>query len=119
MAAAFLLHVIVLLTAIGGPTIIQMTSRELRNSGYTLLQMTNPIWTLKDVVEGGPSSVQGEILILLIPALAVMALLLNMRSVATELLHHRIASPIRVAEEEAELHPAPVPKPTSPWETDE
>jgi len=119
MAAAFLLHVIVMFTAIGAPTIIQMTSRELRNTGYTLLQMTNPIWTLNDLVENGPASVQGEILILIIPAIAVVAMLLNMRSVATELLHHRIAPPIRVAEEEAELHPTPAPKPTSPWEVED
>jgi len=119
MPAAFLLHVILLLAATGVPTIIQMTSRELRNTGYTLLQMTNPIWTLNDLVENGPASVQGEILILIIPAIAVVAMLLNMRSVATELLHHRIAPPIRVAEEEAELHPAPAPKPSSPWEIEE
>jgi hypothetical protein len=42
-----------------------------------------------------------------------------MRSVATELLHHRIAAPVRLVEDEAELHPAPAPKPASPWEIEE
>jgi hypothetical protein len=119
MAAGFLLHVILFLTAIGVPTIIQLTSRQLRNSGYTLLQMTNPIWTLGELMDDGVASVQGEILILIVPAAALMALMLNMRSVATELLHHRIAPPVRVAEEEAELHPAPAPKPSNPWEAEE
>ena len=119
MAAAFLLHVIIMLTAIGVPTIIQLTSRELRNSGYTLLQMSNPIWTLGELVDKGVGAVQGEILILVVPAAALAALMLNMRSVATELLYHRVAPPIRVAEEEAELHPAPAPKPSNPWEAEE
>jgi hypothetical protein len=119
MAAAFLLHVIIMLTAIGVPTIIQLTSRELRNSGYTLLQLSNPIWTLGELVNKGVGAVQGEILILVVPAAALAALMLNMRSVATELLYHRVAPPIRVAEEEAELHPAPTPKPSNPWEVEE
>jgi hypothetical protein len=118
MAAAFLLHMILLLTAIGVPTIIQLTSRELRNSGYTLWQLTNPVWTLGKLLDDGVASVQGETLILFIPALGVAALLFNMRSVATELLHHRVAPPVRVAEEEAELNPPPAPKPASPWDVD-
>ena len=119
MAAAFLIHLVLLLTAIGVPTVIQLTSRELRNSGYTMLQMGNPIWTLGELLDNGVSSVSGEILILIIPAAAFAALMLNMRSVATELLYHRIAPPVRVAEDEIELHPAPAAKPTSPWEMDE
>ncbi|HEX6963740.1 MAG TPA: hypothetical protein VF175_17870, partial [Lacipirellula sp.] len=119
MAAAFLLHVILLLTAIGVPTVIQLTSRQLRNSGYTLLQMSNPIWTLYELLDRGILAVEGNTLIFIIPAAALMALILNMRSVATELLHHRIAAPVRVVEEEAELHPAPAAKPSSPWEVED
>jgi hypothetical protein len=81
--------------------------------------MSNPVWTLEELGSRGVGAVSGEILILVIPGAAVIALLLNMRSVATELLHHRIAVPIRVAEEEAELHPPPEPKPTNPWEMEE
>jgi hypothetical protein len=119
MSAAFLIHIVLMLAAIGVPTVIQLTSRELRNSGYTMLQMGNPVWTLGELIDNGVSSVSGEILILIIPAAAFAALMLNMRSVATELLYHRIAPPVRVAEDEIELHPAPAAKPTSPWEVDE
>lgn len=119
LAAGFLLHVILLLTAIGVPTVVQMMSRQYRNAGYTLLQVSNPLWTLGELWDRGVASVQGEILIFIVPAAAVITLLLNMRSVATELLHHRIPAPIRIAEEEAELHPAPAARPSSPWEMDE
>lgn len=118
MAAAFLLHFVLVMIGIGVPTIIQLTSRELRNSGYTLLQMTNPVWTLSELIDRGGAAVQVEVLILIVPAAALIALLLNMRSVATELLHQRVAKPVRVAEEDAELHKTP-PKPSSPWESDE
>lgn len=119
MAAAFLLHVIMLLTAIGVPTMVQMMSREYRNAGYTLLQITNPFWTLAELWDDGVNAVDGPILIFIVPAAAIMALLLNMRSVSTELLHHRIPAPVRVAEEEAELHPPPAMRPSSPWEMEE
>ena len=46
-------------------------------------------------------------------------LMLNMRVVAAELRRHRVAPPVRVLEEEAELHPAPTPGPSNPWEADE
>jgi len=119
MAAGFLLHAILVLTGIGLPTVIQLTSRQLRYSGYSLVQMTNPMWTLAALLDDGPGAVQADVLVLVIPAAAMAALLLNMRSVGTELMHHRVAPPIRVAEEEAELHPAPVPGPSNPWEAEE
>jgi ABC-type transport system involved in multi-copper enzyme maturation permease subunit len=119
MAAGFLLHLIIVLTGIGLPTVIQLTSRQLRYSGYSLVQMTNPIWTLGELLDDGPGAVQADILALVIPAAAFAALVLNIRSVGTELMHHRVAPPIRVAEEEAELHPAPVPGPSNPWEADD
>jgi hypothetical protein len=117
MAGGFLVHVILLLSGIGIPTIIQMTSRTLRYGGYSMVQVTNPFWTLMEVVERGGRNVEVEVLVLLIPAAAAAMLLLNIRSVAAELMHHRIAPPIRVAEDEAALRPAPVQKPANPWET--
>ena len=119
MSGGFLVHAIILLTGIGVPTVMQMTSRQLRYGGYSLVHMSNPFWTLLELVNRRGSTVQVEVLILVIPAIALAVLMLNIRSVAAELLHHRIAPPIRVAEEEAALRPAPAPKPASPWESAE
>jgi hypothetical protein len=96
-----------------------MTSRELRNAGYSLLQATNPFWTLHDLMDRGSSAVQSDILVLIVPAAAIIALLLNMRSIATELLHHRVAAPVRVLEEDAALKGPAAPKPSNPWEAEE
>lgn len=119
MTAAFLIHVILLLTAIGVPTVVQMTSRELRNSGYTLWQMTNPVWTLAELASRGVDNVQGDILILILPTAAIIALLLNMRSVATELLLQKTPVPVRIIEDEAEIEAAAPHRPSSPWDLDE
>lgn len=119
MTAAFLIHVILLLTAIGVPTVIQMTSRELRSSGYTLWQMPNPVWTLSELGSRGPSNVQAEILVLILPTAAIIALLLNLRSVATELMLQKIPVPVRIIEDEAELEAAQPHAPSSPWDADE
>jgi hypothetical protein len=119
MTAAFLIQVILLLTAIGVPTVIQMTSRELRNSGYTLWQMPNPIWTLGELANRGPGNVQAEVLVLILPTVALVALVLNMRSVATELLLQKTPVPVRIIEDEAELQAALPHQPSSPWDVDE
>jgi hypothetical protein len=113
--AGFLLHIILLLAGVLVPTVIQLSSRQMRQGGYSLIQMGNPFWTLGELLDDGPAAVQAETLALVIPGFALLALLLNMRSVATELMHHRIAAPQRVVEEEAELHPPPPPKATNPW----
>jgi hypothetical protein len=119
MTAGFLLHIVILLAGVGVPMTIQVSSQQLRNSGYTLLQMSNPVWTLAELLDHGASAVQAETLILIIPASAAAMLLLNMRSVAAELRRHRIAAPERVVEEEAALHPAPRPGPSNPWDVDD
>ena len=119
MTAAFLIHIVLFLAAIGVPTVIQMTSRELRNSGYTLLQMTNPVWTLSDLADKGVSQVQGEVLILILPMAAIIALLLNMRSVATELLLQKTPVPVRIIEDEAQMEAAIPRAPSSPWDAEE
>ena len=119
MTAAFLIHVILLATAIGVPTVIQMTSRELRNSGYTLWQMTNPVWTLGELASRGVNNVQAEVLVLILPTAAIIALLLNMRSVATELLLQKTPVPVRIIEDEAEIEAAAPHRPSSPWDVDE
>ncbi len=117
IAAGFLLHAILLLLACGIPQIVFLMSSSFNtSSGYSLIQITNPVWTLVTLVDSGVFSVEGHVLILILPATAVVVLLLNLRSVAAELHYQRRSLPVRVAEDEAQLHPAPVPGPTNPWD---
>jgi hypothetical protein len=121
MTAGFLVHAVLFLTAIGVPTVIQMTSRSLRDGGYTLWQITNPVWTLRELAfkSQGVDNVQAGILIYILPTAAIVALLLNMRAIGTELLLQRIPVPVRIVEDEAELKAAIPRGPSSPWDADE
>ncbi|WP_428304088.1 ABC transporter permease [Lacipirellula sp.] len=121
MTAAFLVHAVLFLAAIGVPTVIQMTSRELRNSGYTLWQITNPVWTLSELANKsqGVDNVQAGVLIYILPTAAIIALMFNMRAIGTELLLQRIPVPVRIVEDEAELKAATSRGPSSPWDVDD
>jgi len=117
IAAGFLLHAILLLMACGIPQIVFLMSSSLSaGSAYSFIQITNPVWTLYTLLDTGVFSVEGQVLILILPATAVVVLLLNLRSVAAELHYQRRSLPVRVAEDEAQLHPAAVPGPTNPWD---
>jgi hypothetical protein len=114
MLASVLIHFLLVLAGSGIPTAIQMMSVELRFVEYSFLQITNPIWSMMHVADGGMT--EGHVLVIVVPAVAICVLLLNMRSVVRELQQVRIAPPARVAEDEAELHPPPPAMPTSPWD---
>ena len=57
----------------------------------------------------------GPIVLLVAPA-ALAVFLLNLIYIAPDLQQVRVALPQRVEEEELELHPAPLPQPTNPWD---
>ncbi len=119
LTAGFLLHIVMVMAGVGIPMTIQMASRMLRNSGYTLLQISNPFWTIEEMLDHGTAAIQAPVVSTVVPAFAVAMLLLNMRSIAAELQRHRVAAPLRVIEEEKELHPEPTPGPSNPWDADE
>jgi hypothetical protein len=117
MLASVLIHFLLVLAGSGIPTAIQMMSVSLRDSGYTLLQIANPFYSLYTVVNGGLQS-DINVLLVAVPGAAVCMLLLNIPGVVRELRQVRVAAPTRVVEDEAELH-APPPAPSSPWDEPE
>lgn len=110
-----------LLVAAGSttPIVIQMSSDSLRNSGYSLLQITNPLWTMVEL--GEPHKAlppEIDVLLIALPAAAALVLLLNLPAVVAEVRQVRIAKPVRVAEEDAQLTARDrivEAVPTSPW----
>jgi hypothetical protein len=115
MFAGVLIHFLLVLAGSGIPTTIQLMSLEMRNLPYSYVQVTNPFWSLYYILESGVST-EADRLLIMVPAAAVCMLLLNLPGLVRELRQVRVALPVRVAEDEAELHPAPAPQPTNPWE---
>ena len=119
LTAGFLLHIILLLAGCGVPQILSyMTSTRQFNNEYTLLHITNPIWTLIELIDGGAMAMEAWTVLIVIGSAAIIVLLLNMRAVAVELQYQRAVLPERVAEDEAQLHPEPIPGPANPWEAE-
>lgn len=116
LTAGFLLHVILLLVGCGGPQVISYLSRSLQFNQYTLLHITNPVYTLYTLLDDGAAAIEGPAALLIVGTATLIVLLLNVRAVAVEIQYHRRNLPQRIVEEEALLHPQPAPQPTNPWE---
>jgi len=114
-----LIQILLVLMGVLVPLVIQGVSFSMRNSGYTLLQISNPVWTLIEMGEGRNLPPDAPVLLLIVGAVALIVFLLNLSAVAREVRRVRIAKPRRVAEEDAQLeaikHP-PQPVRTSPWD---
>jgi hypothetical protein len=111
-----LIQVMLLLLACGVPLVIQLTSPTMRRTGYSLLQITNPFWTLAYVAGRTTLPAQASIVLLLVSLAAIVVFLLNLPGIIRELRQVRIAKPERVAEEDAALAPPTAPTRTSPWD---
>jgi hypothetical protein len=94
-------QLLLLLLGTGVPLIIHGFSSQ-RGLGYTLLQITNPFWTLSESFRTQPGiSSDLAAACYLVPLLAVVALVLNLPSVLREVRQIRIAAPPRVLQDEA------------------
>jgi hypothetical protein len=117
LTAGFLLHIILVLFGCGIPMMFSYLASSFRYApDYSLLHVTNPFWTLFWVLDHGASGVYVTPAMIIVGSAAVIVLLLNVRLMGAEIHLQRRALPQRIAEEEAELHPKPEPKPTSPWD---
>lgn len=118
MFASVLLHLLLLLAGSGIPTSIHRMSLELQSEPYSYIEVTNPVWTCQYILQFSPTP-EETVLIVVVPAAALCALLLNLPGLIREIERVRTAVPVRVAEDEAELHPPPAALPQNPWEAEE
>jgi hypothetical protein len=116
-----LLQILLVLAGAGIPLVIHLMS-DYRSTGWNLLHITNPIWTLAEVADSGTGLLNSPTLLLILAPLALIVFVANLPSVAAEVRHVRIAAPKRVAEEDAEaaaLAAPPQPVRSSPWDEDD
>lgn len=118
IATRVLVHVVLLFVATVVPLTIQMTLTNMRYDGYTLLQASNPFWTLAEATSYTPP---GELysVTAILGVIGLIVFCFNLPAVAEEVRQVRIAAPKRVAEEDAELAAALAPAEpikTNPWD---
>jgi hypothetical protein len=115
MLASVLIHFLLLLAGFGIPYAIKSMSVQLRDADYSFLQITDPLFSLYHIANGGVFR-DTRTLLVVIPSVAICVLLANMPGVIHELRVVRETAPKRVLEDEAELHPPPEALPSNPWD---
>ena len=106
---SLVLHAALLGLGAGAPFAIAIFTRK----NYTLLQLTNPFWTLNAVERGTEFTL---FLLVALPLAAVAVLALNFPGLVAELRLARTAQPERVAADEAARLAPRRPTKTSPWD---
>lgn len=104
----------------GVPMTIHMSTVPYgRYDDYTMLQVTNPFWTMYEMFFSGGLFAFAEAVTLVLVSLALVVFALNIKGIFSEVRFVRIEKPHRVQEEDAELaatlHPRPHLK-KSPWD---
>jgi hypothetical protein len=116
----FVVHVLLMLAGCGIPMVIELSLYDPRLPGYSLLEITNPVWTLSTIAGGSIPTSDMPVLVGVLSLAAAGIFLANLPSVVAEVRNVRIAKPARVADEDAELAAAVAipaePVRTSPWD---
>lgn len=97
-----LVQVLLLLFGCGAPLTIHLMIADMRND-YSLLEITNPFWTLEEIIEHRSLTPEVTVALLILPFVAGIVFLGNLPSVVTAVRQVRIAKPRRVAEEDEML----------------
>jgi hypothetical protein len=112
-----LVHVLLILAGCGVPLVIHLMS-DRRMTGYNLLHVTNPFWSIAEVAER-PGALYGPAVVSIVVTAGLAMLFLNLRSILEEVRLVRAASPARVAEEDAAraaVFEQSTHLPRSPWD---
>jgi hypothetical protein len=117
MFATFLCQVILIAGGVLFPYLLHVVSvwGDFTNSYYTMLQLTNWVWTLYEVLER--TTFGGLELAVIVASAGFAIFVLNLIVAAREVEHVRTAAPERVAQDELALHPEQSPhRKKNPWD---
>jgi len=113
----FLVNVLLVMLGGGLPWVVQISNPTTRDLDYTLLQISNPVWTLWEYcVRNGVTSSIENWLITVLPLAALLVWGANLPSLIAELRQTRVAKPERIAEDDAALRQLAVSPTGSPWD---
>jgi hypothetical protein len=99
MLLGLLVQVLLLMIGCGAPLTIHLMIADLRND-YSLLEISNPFWTLEEILEHRSLTPEVLAALIVLPVVAAFVFLGNLPSVVTAVRHVRIAKPRRVVEED-------------------
>ena len=120
LTVRFLVGILLVLFGGGGPWVMQISNPRTRDLDYTLLQMSNPVWTLKEYCwNHGPPAGMDTWVLTVLPITALVVWGFNLPSLVRELLQSHLPQPARVVEDDAQQRRLATAGtgPTSPWES--
>jgi hypothetical protein len=117
LVLAVLLQVLLLLAGCGIPLSVHLMMPDIRRD-YSLIEITNPFYSLYEVVEARGFTAEVVTLLGVVPMAALVMFLLNLPGIVVAVNQVRIAKPQRVLEEDAQIEAlrAPPPGPSSPFD---
>ena len=101
LALSVSLQILLVLFGCVVPLVIQWTLPQFRHVNYSILQITNPFWSLSEVL-GSSLSPETPLLVTFVPAAAVAVFLMNIPGLIREISVIRIMTPERVTDDDAE-----------------
>jgi ABC-type transport system involved in multi-copper enzyme maturation permease subunit len=119
MFLGVLIQILLVVAGCAVPAVAQTSTSSFYDSGYSLLHITNPFWTLVHVGGDRTLPLETSLLVTVLPFTAIVVFLLNLPAVVREVRHVRVPRPERVAAEDAELaarKAPPEPVRVSPWD---
>ncbi|PQO44308.1 ABC transporter permease [Blastopirellula marina] len=113
-----IIHLLLLLFGVFVPIIIQLSTYWLPNDEYSIVQISNPFWTLTSIIDDPNMIWHPELggAILLLTAGAVLMFGLQIIISAKDIVPTSQAAPDRVAEEDRLLSPQTSGGPENPWD---
>ncbi|TWT34260.1 ABC transporter permease [Blastopirellula retiformator] len=113
-----IIHLLLLLFGVFFPIIIQLSSYWLPSDDYSLVQISNPFWTLTMIMDDSYAIFNSElgIAVVLLVGGAAMMFVLQVVISAPDIVPSAQAAPRRVAEEDRLLEPQMPVAPESPWD---
>lgn len=115
MFMSLLVNILLILLGCGIPLSIHLMEPYWR-SDYTLLEVSNPFWTLAEM-SGANLPFQVQLMVLtLLAAPAGLIVLLNLPTIAREVQQVRAAKPRRVVEDDRAKQPVAAPERKNPWD---
>jgi len=118
VAVGPLIASILLLAGVLGPMFLQSAILGRPWDADTVLFLPNPFMTLALYFRSRLFSTTETAIFILAGLWAFTVFAFNLRAVFQDLNFVKVAQPVRVLEDEAVLHPPPLPGPTNPWDAE-
>ena len=114
---AALIQILLVTVGTAGPFVLESIFKSRPFGDDTLIQITNPFWSIVHVIDQ-PNPAEGPVLLIVVPLAALVVFLFNLPGILHEVRHVRVAKPERVAEEDELLSPTVPQGPVqiSPWD---